>query len=128
MEVETNQKIGAQAYAFPANEHQHVVVRENQREHGEHEKVEVSEKSVVSAFMRHVADRINVEQQPDARERIEEKSGVGLKRSGRSIGFQEVGVPSVGTEPGVKNFFVRLVIVCRSPIRILHDGTAGHEE
>src|SRR6266568_9603304 len=117
MEVETNQKIGAQAYAFPANEHQHVVVRENQREHGEHEKVEVSEKSVVSAFMRHVADRINVdqhpdagnEQQPDARERIEEKSGVGLKRSGRSIGFQEVGVPSVGTEPGVKNFFVRLV-------------------
>src|SRR6185369_2811230 len=50
MEVETDQKIGTQADALPPYEHQDIIVRQDEGEHGEHEQVEVSEKAVVPAF------------------------------------------------------------------------------
>ena len=88
MEVESDQQVRAQAHAFPAHEHHDVVVRQDQREHGEHEEVQISEEAVVPALVRHVAGGINMdehadagdEQQPDGGERIEQEAGVGLER------------------------------------------------
>jgi hypothetical protein len=95
VEIETDQQIRTQAHAFPADEHQHIVVGQDQRQHGEHEEVEISEEAVVAAFMRHVAGGVNVdqhadagdEQQPDAGKRIEQEAGIGLERGGTHRAF-----------------------------------------
>ena len=109
MKIKTYEQIRTQAYAFPANEHEHVVVGENQRQHGEHEEVEVSEETVVAAFMGHVAGGVNVDQhadagdeeQPDAGERVEKESGVGLEGSLGAVVRDVVEMAGVGAEPGV---------------------------
>src|SRR3954464_5479907 len=88
MKIKSNQQIRAQSDALPAHEHQHVIVGEDQREHGEHEQVEIPEETVIPSFMRHVSGGINMyehpdagnKQQPDAGERIEQKSCVRLER------------------------------------------------
>jgi hypothetical protein len=98
MKIEADQQVRTQAHAFPSHEQQHVVVREDQRQHGEHEEVEVSEEAVVAAFVRHVSGGVDVdqhayagdEQQPDARERIEQESGVDVEGSGRAVFLDEV--------------------------------------
>ena len=85
LEVETDQQIRAEPYALPPDEHHQVVVAEDERQHGEHEEVQVAEEPVVPALVRHVADGIDVDQhsdagdeeQPDAGERIEEEAGIG---------------------------------------------------
>src|SRR5271168_3205479 len=87
MEVEADQEIRAEADALPANEHYGVVVRQNQRQHGEHEQVQISEKAVVTAFVRHVAGGVDVnqhpdagdEKQPDGGKRVEQESGIGVE-------------------------------------------------
>src|ERR1039458_3918838 len=74
MKLETNQKIRTQPHALHLKAQQHLVVGENQREHGEHEEVQVSEEPVVSALMRHVPGRINMDQHPNARNKQDRKS------------------------------------------------------
>ena len=136
MEIEADQQVRTQADTFPSNKHQHVIVGKDQREHGEHEEVEVSEEPVVAAFMRHVASGINMDQhadardeeQPDAGERVEKKSGVSLKGSLCAVVRDVIQVPGVGAEPGVENSLIRLVVVRRSPVGILQDRAARHEE
>src|SRR6266404_524537 len=121
MEIETDQQIRAQAHAFPADKHQHIVVGQNKREHGEHEEVEVSEEAVVSTFVRHVPGGINVnqhadagdEQQPDAGERIEQETGVSLERRLRAVMSYISQVAGIGAEPGVESLLVRLMKVSR---------------
>src|SRR6202521_6166858 len=66
MEIESDEQIRAEAHALPAYEHQRIIVRQNEREHGEHEQVQVSKETVIPAFMRHVASRVNVDQRSDA--------------------------------------------------------------
>src|SRR5215469_3132951 len=66
MEIEANQKIRTKTDALPSDKHQDVVVPEDQREHREHEQVQVAEKAVVAADMSHVAGAVNVNQHPDA--------------------------------------------------------------
>ena len=63
-EVEADQQVAAQPDAFPSDEHHQVVRAEHQNQHEEHEQVQVGEEPVIAAFMRHVADRVNVNQQP----------------------------------------------------------------
>ncbi len=117
MEIETDQQIRTQAHAFPANKHEHIVVGQDQRQHGEHEEVEVSEEAVVAAFMRHIAGGINMdqhadagdEQQPDAGERIEQEARVGLERSLRAVVGRVSQVAGVGAEPGVENRLIGLM-------------------
>src|SRR5258708_2031520 len=67
MEVETDQQVRGQAYAFPPHEHQQVVVGQHQGEHEEHEEVQVGEESIEAAFMCHEADSVNVDEKSDAR-------------------------------------------------------------
>src|SRR3954454_10806376 len=93
MEIESDQQIRAQPYTFPADKHQNVVVPQNQSEHGEHEQVQISEEAVVTAFVGHVAHRVDVDQrahaghkqQPDSGKRIEQKT---------ASAWTEAGVPS----------------------------------
>ncbi len=64
--VEADQQVTAQSHAFPTHEQQQEILRQHQNQHEKHEQVEVCEKAVVAAFVRHVADRINMDQQADA--------------------------------------------------------------
>ena len=65
-EEKADQQVRRKAHAFPAHEHQQIVVRQHQREHEEHEEVQVGEEPIIAAFMRHVPDRINMNQEADA--------------------------------------------------------------
>ena len=79
-EPEGDEQVGAQAHALPAEEHEQVVVRQDEDEHGEHEEVEVGEEPVVALVVLHVADRVVVhehadrahDEQHDRRERVDQ--------------------------------------------------------
>ena len=66
MEIEADQQVRAESHAFPADEHQDIVVREDQRQHGEHEQVQVPEEAVVTAFVGHVSSGIDMDEQADS--------------------------------------------------------------
>src|SRR5208282_2221659 len=136
MEIESDQKIRAQAHAFPAYEQQHVVVGQDEREHGKHEEVEVSEEAVVTAFMRHVSSGVDVDQQayagdeeqPDAGERVDQEAGVSLERGWRAVVGGVVQMSSIGAEPGVEDGLIGLVVMLgrRRPGCVFPDRTASH--
>ena len=65
VDVETDQQIRAQPDAFPADKHQQEVVREHQRQHREHEQVQIGEETIVAAVTVHVAGGENVNQETD---------------------------------------------------------------
>src|SRR5580693_1486787 len=65
MEIKSNQQVRTQTHAFPADKQQDIVVGQDQGQHGKHEEVEVSEESVIAAFMRHVSGRVNMNQHAD---------------------------------------------------------------
>ena len=128
-EVEADEQVRAKADALPADEHEGIVVPQDERQHGEHEQVQVAEKPVVAAFVAHVADRVNVDQhphagnkqQPDGRQRIEQEAGISAERSGLD-GVGDVGQAVVGgTKPGVDDLLEwRAVMRGRIP-RVLPD-------
>src|SRR5438067_94542 len=61
-----NQQVGRQAHAFPTNEHQQVVVGQDERQHEEHEQIQVREEPVVAGVLPHVADGIDVDEKANA--------------------------------------------------------------
>src|SRR6266542_1257377 len=65
VEIKPNQQIGAQADTFPAYKHQEEVVGEHQRQHREHEQIQIGEEPVVTTIAMHVASGKNVNQQTD---------------------------------------------------------------
>src|SRR5215471_3264412 len=65
-EIEPDEQVAAQAHAFPADEHEQHVVGENESQHGKHEQVHVAEEAVIAAFVAHIADRIDVNEEADA--------------------------------------------------------------
>ena len=68
--VVTDQQVGAEAHALPADEEQEEVLRENEHQHREHEEVQVREVARVTRLrlvVAHVADRVHVDQEPDER-------------------------------------------------------------
>ena len=67
-EIKTDQEIAAQPDAFPADEQKKQVVRGDEREHREHKQIQVAEEAVVTAFMRHVARGIHMDQESHARD------------------------------------------------------------
>ncbi len=137
MKVKPNQQIRAQSHAFPPDKHEHIIICQDQREHREHEEIEVPKKSVVPPFMRHVPGRINMDQhsdpgykqQPDARQWIQQKSGIRMERSLRPVRLQIIHLPGIGTEPGIKHSLEGLIIVRRSiSRRVLPNRAASHQE
>ena len=127
-EIEADQKVGAKPHAFPAHKQQQVVVRQHQREHGEHEQVHVPEEAVVAAFVGHVADGVNVDQKSDSRddqdhygrERVEQESPVGLEVRRLAVGHVE----EAAGQPGVEDRF-KAMLRLRGQ---LQDGHQREEE
>ena len=112
--VKSDQEIRAEAHALPAHEHHQVIVRQHQDQHGEHEKIEIAEEAVISAFMRHVSDGVNVNekanaghhQHHDAGERIELHSHVDVKVAQRPVRQMEC----PGGQPGVQMLEENVVV------------------
>src|SRR5579885_1162381 len=84
--------------------------------------------------MSHVADGIDVdeqthsgdEQEPNARERVEQEADLGLEVRGEAV-FGGVGqVARAGAEPGEHHYFERLA--AGVGVGVLVDGTAGEDE
>ena len=50
-EPEADQQVAAQAHAFPADEHHDQVRGQHQRQHEEHEEIQVAEEAAVAAFV-----------------------------------------------------------------------------
>ena len=65
-EVEADEQVGGEADALPADEEQKEALGQHQDEHEEHEEVEVGEEAPVAFFVRHVADRVDVDEEADA--------------------------------------------------------------
>src|ERR1700733_4282797 len=65
-EVKADQQVGGKADSFPPDEHEQEVFCEHQRQHEEHEQVEVGEIAPVTLFMSHVADGVDMDQKANA--------------------------------------------------------------
>src|SRR5262249_42565231 len=86
-----NKQIGAQPHSLPANEHEQVVVGQDQNEHRGHEQVQVSEEAVIARVPVHVADRVDVHQEAnptddkehDGAERINLQAHVSRQGTGK---------------------------------------------
>ena len=88
---EADQQVAAQADQLPRDEHDQEAVRQDQQEHREHEQVEVGEEPPVARVVAHVADRVDVDQQPDRGHHdqqaggqvVDEEAGVDREVAGR---------------------------------------------
>jgi hypothetical protein len=134
MEIETDQQVRAEPHTFPAYEHQGVVVGHDERQHGEHEQVQVPEESVVPAFMGHVAGGVNMDEQadardkqePDAGERIKQEADLRLEVGGETV-FGGVGqVAGVAPQPCVHDLLDGLA--GSVSLRVLPNCPARHDE
>src|SRR5579863_9833021 len=63
-EVKSDQQVTAQAHSLPADEQKQVIRSKHQHQHEKHEQVEVGEEAVITAFVRHVADRVDMISRP----------------------------------------------------------------
>ena len=88
---ETDQQVRAQPDAFPTDEQKRQVVGEHEDEHRAGEQVEVGEVAREAGLVRHVADRVDVDQKADAGddqqhhggESVDAKGHIDLQRPGR---------------------------------------------
>ena len=125
--VEPDQKIRAETDAFPPDEHDDVVRAEHQHQHHEHEEVQIREEARVAGLVRHVADGVDVNQEPDPRHDHQHRRGEWIDAKGeidREIRQKAAGhVPHSGGNPGE-------VRVIPSPARRQHEhcGDEGGEE
>ena len=94
-EVESDQQVAAQPHAFPADEQQQEVRAQHQNQHEEHEQIQVREEAVVAAFVRHVADGVNVDQKADAGDDHQHHGGQPVDRE------IDADVQRAGLDPGV---------------------------
>jgi hypothetical protein len=65
-EIEADQQVAAQAYSFPSYEQPQEVLGQHQSQHEKHEQIQIGEEAGISVLMRHVADRIYMDEGADA--------------------------------------------------------------
>ena len=82
LEPEADQQVGGEADALPAEEHLDEVVRGHQREHGEGEERQVGEEARPAGIMRHVADRVDVDERRDRRHHDQHHDGQRIDAEG----------------------------------------------
>ena len=66
--VVADEEVGAEPDALPADEEDREAVREDERQHREHEEVQVGEVAPVPFLVLQVADAVDVDQEPDERD------------------------------------------------------------
>ena len=93
-EIESDQQIAAQSDAFPSDEEQQEVRAQHQNQHEEHEQVQIREEAVVSAFVSHVADGVDMNQKADAGDDHQHDGGQPVNRE------IDTDVQSAGLDPG----------------------------
>src|SRR5271165_5012031 len=93
-EVEADEQIRCEAYAFPADEHQQEVFREHKRKHEEHEEIQVGEESPVTLFVSHVSDGVDMDEEADAGDHEQHDHGELVELQ------SEVGMETAGPDPG----------------------------
>src|SRR6185369_2420335 len=95
LEVEADEEVGGETDALPSDEEEEEVGGEDQNQHEEHEEVQVSEEAPVALFVRHVSDRVDVDEEADAGYDAEHDEGEVVDGEG------EVGVEAGDGYPGV---------------------------
>src|SRR4051794_36148355 len=93
---EGNEQEGRQPPALPADVERQVAVAEHQQQHRRDEQVEVGEEPPATGVVRHVADRVDVDQRADTgdqqheghRERVDQQPELDVERPGRDEGEQ----------------------------------------
>ena len=81
---EADQQVGTQPHPFPSDKQHQVAVPQDERQHREHEQVQIGEEPVVAVLVGHVAGGIDVDEKSDARhnqdhdrrQRIQEKTPI----------------------------------------------------
>src|ERR1700690_2850194 len=66
LEIEANQQIRGEADALPAYKHEQKILRQHQRQHEEHEEIEIGKERPVALLVRHITDRVDVDEEADA--------------------------------------------------------------
>ncbi len=92
--IEADQQVAAQAHSFPSDKQQQEVGGQHQRQHEEHEQVEIGEEAVVAALMGHVADGVNMDQRADAGDDHQHHGGEAVDRE------IDANVQRAGLNPG----------------------------
>ena len=72
---EADQQVARQAHELPPREDHQEVVRQDQQQHAEHEEVQVGEEAPPARVVRHVADRVQVDEHPDRRHDDQQAGG-----------------------------------------------------
>ncbi len=72
---EPDQQVARQPDQFPGHEHDQPAVGQDQQQHREHEQVEVGEEAPEPRIVAHVADRVQVDQQPDRGHHDQQRRG-----------------------------------------------------
>src|SRR5690606_22468529 len=62
---ETDQKVRAKSYTFPADKQDHIIASHNKEQHHKHEQVQIGKKSVEALISVHITDRVQVYQRTD---------------------------------------------------------------
>ena len=78
----TDEEIGTETHAFPADEQHQQIVPHHQQEHKEDKQVQINEKTNHPLVVPHIAERIDMDQEPDAGddEQHHRGQGIDLKR------------------------------------------------
>ena len=105
---EPDQQVGAQADAFPADEQQQQVVAQHQQQHRRGEQVKVREIARRVRVLGHVADRIHVDEKPDAGDDDDHRRGQ------RVHAQRDVDGQRTGLQPGID------AVHQRAAVRQLH--------
>src|ERR1700733_6229920 len=95
--VKTYEQIRREPDTLPADKHEQEVLRQHQRQHEEHEEVEISKEAPVAVFLCHVADGVDMDhkahagnhQKHDEGQGIEQEVKVGAKGRSRNPGGRE---------------------------------------
>ena len=75
LKIKTDQKVRAKPHDLPGHEKEEVVVRDDEREHGEHEKRNVREEPAVARVAAHVTRGVDLDQGADDRDHEKERRG-----------------------------------------------------
>ncbi len=82
LEPEADQEVGAEPHPFPAHEHEGQRSARDQDQHEEGEEVQVGEVPDPLLVVGHVADRVDMDQETDARDHQHQGAGQGVDQEG----------------------------------------------